>query len=97
MARFRRPIHIRRPKNPHQRRPPSLKPLREMGMPILDDVNGPMRPGAGYINMNIAADGTRVSAVRAFLAPSVVEAEPHSAAQHQRAETELQRHSLRGR
>jgi hypothetical protein len=35
-----------------------------MGMPILDDVNGPMRPGAGYINMNIAADGTRVSAVR---------------------------------
>jgi hypothetical protein len=26
-----------------------------LGMPILDDVNGPMRPGAGYINMNIAA------------------------------------------
>jgi hypothetical protein len=26
-------------------------------MPILDDVNGPMVPGAGYINMNIAADG----------------------------------------
>src|SRR5207245_1637523 len=42
-----------------------------MGMPILDDVNGPMRPGAGYINMNIAADGTRVSAVRAFLRPAL--------------------------
>jgi choline dehydrogenase len=28
-----------------------------MGMPILDDVNGPMRPGAGYINMNIARMG----------------------------------------
>src|SRR5260221_10267575 len=41
------------------------------GMPILDDVNGPMRPGAGYINMNIAADGTRVSAVRAFLRPAL--------------------------
>lgn len=40
-------------------------------MPILDDVNGPMRPGAGYINMNIAADGTRVSAVRAFLRPAL--------------------------
>jgi choline dehydrogenase len=40
-------------------------------MPILDDANGPMRPGAGYINMNIAADGTRVSAVRAFLRPTL--------------------------
>jgi len=34
-------------------------------------VNGPMRPGAGYMNMNIAADGTRVSAVRAFLRPAL--------------------------
>jgi len=42
-----------------------------MGVPILEDVNGPMRPGAGYINMNIAADGTRVSAVRAFLRPAL--------------------------
>jgi choline dehydrogenase len=42
-----------------------------MGMPILDDVNGPMVPGAGYINMNIAADGTRVSAVGAFLRPAL--------------------------
>jgi choline dehydrogenase len=42
-----------------------------MGMPILDDVNGPMRPGAGYINMNIAVDGTRVSAARAFLRPAL--------------------------
>jgi choline dehydrogenase len=41
-----------------------------MGMPILDDVNGPMRPGAGYINMNIAEDGTRISAARAFLRPA---------------------------
>jgi choline dehydrogenase len=30
-----------------------------------------MRPGAGYINMNIAADGTRVSAARAFLHPAL--------------------------
>ena len=40
-------------------------------MPILDDVNGPMVPGAGYINMNIGADGTRVSAARAFLHPAL--------------------------
>jgi choline dehydrogenase len=42
-----------------------------MGMPILDDVNGPMVPVAGYINMNIAVDGTRVSAARAFLRPAL--------------------------
>jgi len=37
-----------------------------MGMPILEDMNGPCRPGAGFINMNISADGTRVSAARRF-------------------------------
>jgi len=65
------PIHIRRPKNPHPIAPAFIGAAREMGMPMLDDVNGPMRPGAGYINMNIAADGTRVSAVRAFLRPAL--------------------------
>src|SRR5437870_2141366 len=65
------PIHIRRPKDPHPTAPAFIDAAREMGMPILDDVNGPMRPGAGYINMNIAADGTRVSAVRAFLRPAL--------------------------
>src|SRR6266446_2409602 len=65
------PIHIRRPKDPHPLAPAFINAAREMGMPILDDVNGPMRPGAGYINMNIAADGTRVSAARAFLHPAL--------------------------
>jgi choline dehydrogenase len=65
------PIHIRRPKDPHPTAPAFIDAAREMGMPILDDVNGPMRPGAGYINMNIAADGTRVSAVSAFLRPAL--------------------------
>jgi choline dehydrogenase-like flavoprotein len=65
------PIHIRRPRNPHPTAPAFIEAAREMGMPILDDVNGPMRPGAGYINMNIAEDGTRVSAVRAFLRPAL--------------------------
>lgn len=65
------PIHIRRPKDPHPIAPAFIEAAQEMGMPILDDVNGPMRPGAGYINMNIAADGTRVSAVRAFLRPAL--------------------------
>jgi len=65
------PIHIRRPKDPHPTAPAFIEAAREMSMPILDDVNGPMRPGAGYINMNIAADGSRVSAVRAFLRPAL--------------------------
>ena len=65
------PIHIRRPKDPHPTAPAFIEAAREMGMPILDDVNGPMRAGAGYINMNIAADGTRVSAARAFLHPAL--------------------------
>src|SRR6266850_2252851 len=65
------PIHVRRPKHPHVTAPAFIDAAREMGMPILDDVNGPMRPGAGYINMNIAADGTRVSAARAFLHPAL--------------------------
>jgi len=65
------PIHIRRPKDPHPVAPAFIEAAREMGMPILDDLNGPMRPGAGYINMNIAADGTRVNAVRAFLRPAL--------------------------
>src|SRR5207249_6162669 len=65
------PIHIRRPRDPHPTAPAFLNAAREMGMPIHDDVNGPMLPGAGYINMNIAADGTRVSAARAFLHPAL--------------------------
>jgi choline dehydrogenase len=65
------PIHISRPKDPHPTAPAFIDATRAMGMPILDDVNGPMLPGAGYINMNIAADGTRVSAVGAFLRPAL--------------------------
>jgi choline dehydrogenase len=65
------PIHIRRPKDPHPTAPAFIDAARQMGMPILDDINGPVRPGAGYINMNIAADGTRVSAARAFLHPAL--------------------------
>src|ERR1700756_5785032 len=65
------PIHIRRPKDPHPTAPAFIDAAHEMGMPIVDDVNGPMRPGAGYINRNIATDGRRVSAVRAFLRPAL--------------------------
>ena len=65
------PLHIRRPSDPHPTAPAFIEAARQNGMPILDDVNGPMVPGAGYINMNISKDGTRVSAARAFLRPEL--------------------------
>jgi choline dehydrogenase len=65
------PVHIRRPGDPHPTAPAFLEAARRMGFPILDDVNGPMLPGAGYINMNIAPDGTRISSARAFLRPNL--------------------------
>jgi choline dehydrogenase len=65
------PVHIRRPSDPHPTAPAFLEAARRMGFPILDDVNGPMLPGAGYINMNIAPDGTRISSARAFLRPNL--------------------------
>jgi choline dehydrogenase len=65
------PIHVRRARTPHPTAPAFLEAARQMGFPIVDDMNGPMRPGAGYINMNIAADGSRVSAARAFLRPNL--------------------------
>src|ERR1700704_3205944 len=42
-----------------------------MGFPIVDDMNGPMRAGPGYINMNIGTDGSRASSARAFLRPNL--------------------------
>jgi choline dehydrogenase len=65
------PVHVRRAATPHPTAPVFLEAARQMGFAIVDDMNGPMRPGAGYINMNIAADGSRVSAARAFLRPNL--------------------------
>jgi choline dehydrogenase len=65
------PIHVRRAGTPHPTAPAFLEAARQMGFAAIDDMNGPMRPGAGYINMNIAADGSRVSAARAFLRPNL--------------------------
>ena len=65
------PVHVRKPGTPHPIAPIFIEAGRQMGFPLVDDVNGPMRPGVGYINMNIAADGTRVSSARAFLHPNL--------------------------
>jgi len=65
------PVHIRRPHNPHPTARAVVEAAAQMGFSFLDDMNGPMRDGAGFINMNIARDGTRVSAARAFLHPNL--------------------------
>jgi choline dehydrogenase len=65
------PIHVSRPRDPHPTARAVIEASRQMGIPILDDMNGPMRDGAGFLNMNIAPDGTRVSAARAFLHPNL--------------------------
>jgi choline dehydrogenase len=65
------PVHVRRAGTPHPTAPAFLEAARQMGFAAVEDMNGPMRPGAGYINMNIAADGSRVSAARAFLRPNL--------------------------
>jgi choline dehydrogenase len=65
------PIHIRRTHDPHPTAQAVIEAAEQMGFAFLDDMNGPMRDGAGYLNMNIARDGTRVSAARAFLHPNL--------------------------
>jgi choline dehydrogenase len=65
------PVHVRRPRDPHPAARAFLEASRQLGMPVVDDMNGPMQPGAGYINMNIGTDGKRVSAARAFLHPAL--------------------------
>ncbi len=65
------PIHIRRPRDPHPTARAVVEAAGQMGFAVLDDMNGPMADGVGYVNMNIAADGTRVSAARAFLHPNL--------------------------
>ncbi|HEX3368246.1 MAG TPA: GMC oxidoreductase, partial [Candidatus Cybelea sp.] len=65
------PVRVRVPHDPHPAARAFLEAAGQSGIPVVDDMNGPMRPGAGYINMNIAADGTRVSAARAFMHPAL--------------------------
>jgi len=57
---------------------------REMGLPVLADMNGPMQEGAGYVNMSITREGTRASAARALSAACIGQAQSHPAARYRR-------------
>jgi len=63
------PMSITTAKTPHPTAPAFIEAARQMRIPILEDVNGPMREGAGYVNMTITRDGVRASSARAYLRP----------------------------
>ncbi len=65
------PMHVMTAQTPHPTAPAFIEAARQMGVPVLDDVNGPMREGAGYVNMTITRGGTRASAARAYLRPAL--------------------------
>ena len=66
------PIPIRTARDPHPTAKAFIDACQQMRIPILRDVNGPMREGAGYVNMTIAPDGSRANAARCFLRPALV-------------------------
>jgi choline dehydrogenase len=65
------PLHICTTHAPHPTAAAFVDAARQMDIPILDDMNGPMREGVGYANMSINRDGSRASAARAFLRPAL--------------------------
>jgi choline dehydrogenase len=65
------PVPIRTAQQPHPTANAFLASCKNLGIPILEDVNGPMREGAGLVNMTITPQGTRANASRCFLRPKL--------------------------
>jgi choline dehydrogenase len=65
------PVPVRTARQPHPTASAFIASCKHLGIPILEDVNGPMREGAGFVNMTITAEGTRASASRCFLRPKL--------------------------
>lgn len=65
------PMDVCLPTTPHPTAIAWLEASRDMGVPVLDDMNAPMREGAAYTNMTIRPDGSRASASRAYLRPAL--------------------------
>lgn len=66
------PMDVCLPTHPHPTAIAWIEASRQMGVPVLDDMNTPMREGAAYTNMTIQPDGSRASASRAYLRPALV-------------------------
>jgi choline dehydrogenase len=62
------PLRIERPRDPH----PIARAMREaaagLGVPVIDDMNGPRNEGASFPNLN-AVNGVRWSVSRGYLRP----------------------------
>ena len=65
------PVSIITSSDPHPTARAFIEAARDMGMPVRDDLNAPMRKGAGYLNLNITRQGTRASTARSFLRPAL--------------------------
>jgi choline dehydrogenase len=65
------PVPIRTAQQPHPTAAAFIASCKDLGIPILEDMNGPMREGAGFVNMTITPEGTRASASRCFLRPKL--------------------------
>jgi choline dehydrogenase len=65
------PVSIITSSAPHPTARAFREAARDMGMPVRDDLNAPMREGAGYLNLNITKQGTRASTARCFLRPAL--------------------------
>ena len=65
------PVHVRKPGDPHPTAPAFLEAARQMGFPIIDDVNGPMRRRGRLYQHEHCRGRLAVSAARAFLRPNL--------------------------
>jgi choline dehydrogenase len=65
------PVPVRTAQRPHPTAGAFIASCNDLGIPILEDVNGPMREGAGFVNMTITPQGTRASASRCYLRPKL--------------------------
>ncbi|WP_315831218.1 GMC family oxidoreductase [Bradyrhizobium prioriisuperbiae] len=60
------PLRIERPHNPHPLALAMLDGAAELGLPVIDDPNGPSNEGASLANLNMSS-GQRWSAARGYL------------------------------
>jgi choline dehydrogenase len=65
------PVPVRTSHQPHPTATAFVAACKDLGIPVLDDMNAPMREGAGFVNMTITAEGYRANASRCFLRPKL--------------------------
>jgi choline dehydrogenase len=63
------PLRIERPRDPHPIARAMVEAAAALGVPVLDDINGPSNEGVAFSNLN-AVDGVRWSASRGYLRPA---------------------------